>query len=132
MRPEQQSPGLPGPHPPITDAYPNTTEWVSPLSSSYGLLQEGGGEKGAVYVTLIDEVNTAGVHRDKDNNSICGSGGGLKSPVQRHVLSLNIFVCLFCSFCVKKAGKIEKESCSSVFGTFKFLLHQGEVIFCHH
>lgn len=39
-----------------------------------------GEKRGAVYVTLIDEVNTAGVSRDKDNNTICESEGGLKSP----------------------------------------------------
>lgn len=65
-----------------------------------------GDNRGAVFVTLIDEVNTAGVPRDKDNNSICGSGGGLRSPVQRQVHSLNIFVCLFRSFCVE--GRKEK------------------------
>lgn len=50
-----------------------------------------------VCVTLIDEVNTAGVSGDKDNDSICGAGGGLKSPetftVCGHFLCVEQFLC---------------------------------------
>lgn len=52
--------------------------------------KEEGEKRGAVYVTLIDEVNTAGVPRDKDNNSICGAGGGIKTS--RDIHSTYIFV----------------------------------------
>lgn len=42
--------------------------------------KEEGEERRAVYVTLIDEVNTAGVPSHTDNDSMCGARGGLKSP----------------------------------------------------
>lgn len=35
-------------------------------------------------VTLIDEVNTAGVPSDTDHGRICGARGGLKSPEWIH------------------------------------------------
>lgn len=81
----------PTPLTPETDAYLNTTEWVSlcPLVMDY--CKEEGEKRGAVYVTLIDEVNTAGVPRDKDNNSVCGAERGIKMSGDIH--STYIFVC---------------------------------------
>lgn len=56
-----------------------------------------------VCVTLIDEVNTAGVSGDKDNDSVCEAGGGLKSP---ETFTGDVFLCVWSDFCV---GKKKKE-----------------------
>lgn len=70
-------------------------------------------ERGVVYVSLIDEVNTAGFPRDKDNNSICGAEGGLKSPAR---ITVHTFLCGFSNFYLKKEikGKQEWEDVFSV------------------
>lgn len=67
----------------------------------------GGGED--VCVTLIDEVNTAGVSGDKDNDSIRGAGGGLKSP---ETFTGDVCFCVWSDFCVgeKKKEKIRVEA----------------------
>lgn len=69
---------------------------------------EGGGG-GDVCVTLIDEVNTAGVSGDKDNDSIRGAGGGLKSP---ETFTGDVCFCVWSDFCVgkKKKEKIRVEA----------------------
>lgn len=53
--------------------------------------REEGEEGRAVYVTLIDEVNTAGVPSDTDNDSMCGAQGGIKKSGD--TLSGCTFVC---------------------------------------
>lgn len=122
-----------------SDAYPNTTEWVSPLSSSYGLLQRErreGKEGLSLSISLMKWTQQGGgVPRDKDNNSICGAGGGLKTS--RGIRSRYIFVCLWRRLCTERERAEEKqiELEEVVLAARKkklFPLHQSRVAFCHH
>lgn len=83
-----------GPHPPQqkkTYAYPNTTEWVSPLSSSYGLLQRGGGGKaGCLCRSHWWSEHSRGPRRHRQWQYVWGSREIKKS---RNIHSGYIFVC---------------------------------------
>lgn len=84
-----------GPHPPqqkkklMHTPIPQSGSVLCPLVMDY--CKEEGEERRAVYVALIDEVNTAGVPGDTDNDSMCGARGRLKKS--RNIHSGYIFVC---------------------------------------
>lgn len=113
------APWPPSPRKLMHTPIPQSGSVLCPLVMDY--CKEEGEDRGAVYATLIDEVNTAGVPRDKDNNSICGAGGGLK----RDICSRYIFV-------QEKKKKHQSGGKTGVgrrvFGCIlKYLLHQSSL-----